>query len=50
MLMKVGFSRPRAAKIVREMSQHEFVVIQDLVTDWSSLDKLADVKGLSKEW
>ena len=48
MLMKVGFTRSRAAKIVREMSQHEFIVIQDLVTDWSSLDKLADVKGLSK--
>ena len=47
-MRRTGIPLPIAKRIVREMRDHEFSVINDLVTDYANLDKLDDVKGLKK--
>merc|ERR1711962_1246976 len=45
-LQAVGYSKKAASRVLKQLNQHEIVVLQDLVTNQCDMNNLSDIAGL----
>merc|ERR1712137_1280815 len=47
-LQAVGYSKKAASRVLKQLNDHEIVVLQDLVTNQDDMNNLSDIAGLQK--